>query len=313
MKISKNWLLVAVVTSALAFVGTRVRADMGVDIQSYGNNAIATFDGNGDFLYGGNNADATVEDVVSEPGVVPWTSRTYTAWAVLAGDASGAMEIYSSSSSLAVRGWTPTEGQTISVTATYSPYHSIPEIATVTAVTVSGVNEPTWASPGVLGGSQVTTISAVLQNPFNSGSPYLPISQGLLGYLVEIDNVTLSAIGTFPTTFPNTNSGNPGIGTLMLNDTAGKQLTMYFWVTSYMCDGMMVGAPVPDSGNPLAPAGAFDVWGFVTSYPSVSGGITTWQDELVPTAFVGIPEPSSFMLAGLGLLSLLAVIRRRHS
>jgi hypothetical protein len=315
MKISKNWLLVAVVTSALAFVGTRVLADDAVDIESATINSSQKFDGNNDFIYGGNNADATVETVVSEPGVVGYSGRSYTAWAVLAGDASGALEIYSSSSSAAVVGWTPTEGQTISVTATYSPYHSIPEIATVTAATVSGVNEPTWASPGLLGGSQRTTIGAVLANPNANGSQgnYGALAQNLAGYLVEIDNVTISCNGTFPGTFPNTNAETTSLGTLYLNDTAGKQLTLYFWVTSYMCDGQMVGAPIPDSGNPLAPAGAIDVWGFLSSYPSVSSGITTWQDEIIPTAFVGIPEPSSFMLAGIGLLSLLAVIRRRHS
>jgi len=312
MKISKSWLLVAVVTAALAFIGTRVLADDAADIQAYGNNTVATFDGNGDFLYGGNNADATVEDVVSEPGV--FGGHTYTAWAVLAGDASGAFEIYSSSASLASIGWTPTEGQTISVTATYSPYHSIPEIATVSAFTVSGVNEPTWASPGVQGGSEITSISAVLKNPFNAGSPYLPEAQNLLGYLVEIPNVTISCSGTLPATWPATNAETASLGTLYLNDTSGNELTLYYWFSSYSCDGQMVGAPIPDAPGSGGAQGPLNVWGFVSAYPSVSAGITSWQDELVPTAFVGvIPEPSSFMLAGIGLLSLLAVIRRRHS
>jgi len=305
MKISKNWLLVAVVTSALAFIGTRVLADDAADIQAYGNNAVATFDGNGDFLYGGNNADATVDTIMSQPGV--YGGHTYTGWSVLVGDASGSLDVFTSSSSAAAAGWTPAEGQTVSLTATYSPYHSIPEIATVTAVTVSGVGEPLWNSPGVQGsGSQVVTIPPVLANPFNSGSPYLPLAQNLAAYMVEIKNVTISGQGAL-TTFPATNEA------MYLNDSSGNQLTMYFWYTSYSCDGMMVGAPIPGN-NPKAPYGPIDVYGMLTSYPSVSAGITNWQDELLPTAFVQeIPEPSSFMLAGVGLLSLLAVIRRRHS
>jgi len=295
MKISKNWLLVAMVTSALAFIGTRVLADDAVDIEYYGINAIATIDGNGDFLYGGNNMDATVDSIMSQPGT--WGGHTYTGWAVLVGDASGSLDVFSSAASLAALHWTPAEGQTVSLTATYSPYHSIPEIATVTAATVSGVGEPLWNSPGVNGsGSQVTTIPAVLAN--TGTGTYGPLSQNLAAYMVEIDNVSVSGQGTL-TTFPATNA------TLYLNDTGGHQLTMYFWYTSYSCDGMMVGGTIPT--YPV------NVFGMLTSYPSVSGTITTWQDEIIPTAFVGIPEPSSFMLAGIGLLSLIAVIRRRHS
>jgi len=312
MKISKNWLLVAAVTSALAFVGTRVLADDAVDIEYSAPNATVTFDGNNDFLYGGNNADAIVEDVVSGPFTVPWTARSYTAWALLAGDASGAMEVYSSASSLTanVPGWSPLSGDNVSLTATYSPYHSIPEIATVTAGTKISGGNATWASPGVNGGSQMTTIPNVLAN--TGTGTYGPISQNLAGYLVEIPNVTISSSGSAHN-WPNTNAETASLPTLYLTDTGGNQLTLYFWVTSYYCDGYMAGAPIPDNST-LTYNGTFNVWGFLSSYPSVSSGITTWQDELVPTAFVAtIPEPSSFMLAGIGLLSLLAVIRRRHS
>jgi len=310
MKISKSWLVVAAVTSALAFIGTRVLADDALDIEYYTANTVATYDGNGDFLYGGNNADATVDTIMSQPGT--FGGHTYTGWAVLVGDASGSLDVFATASALTAIGWTPAEGQTVSLSATYSPYHSIPEIATVTHENTLGVNEPLWNSPGVNGsGSQLTTIPAVLAN--KGTGTYGALSQNLAGYLVEIPNVTITCNGTFPATFPATNAETASLGTLMLNDTAGNQLTLYFWYSSYSCDGMMVGGPIPDSGNPNAPAGMVDVYGLLSSYPSVSAGITNWQDELIPTAFVGIPEPSSFMLAGIGLLSLLAVIRRRHS
>jgi len=296
MKISKNWLLVALVASALAFVGTRVRADMAGDIESYANYAALTFNGAGDDVYGGNDADAIVDTIMSQPGT--FGGHSYTYWEVLAGDASGSLETDFSSASLHSLGWTPAVGQNISVSATYNPYHALPEIVTASAATVLNPNAGfTWAAPGgIQGGSQDTTIPNALNN--SGAQKYLPLNPNLTGYLVEIDNVTVSGQGAL-TTFPQTNE------TMYINDTGGNQLTMYFWYTSYSCDGQMAGGTIPT--YPV------NVFGMLSSYPSVSSGVTTWQDELVPTAFVGIPEPSSFMLAGIGLLSLLAVIRRRHS
>jgi len=303
MKISKNVLLVAMVTSALAFVGMRVLADDAADIQQDHNYQAVIYNGAGDDADGGNDADVIVDQILSQPGT--YGGHTYTGWAISAADASGSLDIFATASSLSTLGWTPAVGQNISVSATYNPYHSIPEIASPSAVTVISTGNATWAQPGIQGGSAVTTIPAVLAN--TGSNTYLPLTQGLEDYLVEIRDVTISGARTL-TAFPATNDGN-----LFLNDTAGHQLTLYFYYSSYSCDGAMTGAPIPDN-SPLTSAGLFDVWGLLSAYPSVSGGVTNWQDELVPTAFVAeVPEPSSIMLAGIGLLSLLAVIRRRHS
>jgi len=293
MKIFKTWLLVAVVTSALAFVGTRVLADSALHIEQGAVNISVTYDGNGDFLQGGNNQDVIIDEILSWPGTVG--GSTYTGWSLLAADASGSMDVFSSSSSLKSLGYTPTVGDNISITATYSPYHAIPEIATATAVTLNSSGNPQMV------GSKQATIPAVLANP---GPWPLPLAQNLEGYLVEIDNVTISGQGTV-VNFPATNSGTAGLGNLYLNDTSHNQLTMYFWRSSYACDSAMVGAPIP--------TWPVNVFGLLTAFPSVSGTTTNWQDELIPTAFVGIPEPSSVMLAGIGLLGLIAVLRRRHS
>jgi len=299
MKISKNWLLVALVASALAFVGTRVRADDAVDIQGYPNYNSVVYNGSGDDAFGGNDADATVEAILSQPGT--FGGHSYTYWEVLITDASGGIETDFSSTSLSGLGWTPAVGQNVSVSATWNPYHSVPELVTATAATV-GPNATPFTAVGVQGNqidgmyAQATTIpSAIANNGYNK---YLPISQGLEGYIVEIPNVTILGQGAL-TIFPTTNE------TMYINDTAGNSMTMYYWYTSYSCDGQLEGSTIP--------TGAVNVFGFLSSYPSVSAGITTWQDELVPTAFVAVPEPSSLMLAGIGLLSLLAVIRRRHS
>jgi len=317
MKISKNWLLVALVTSALAFVGTRVRADNALDIQSSANYVSVTFNGNGDDGNSGNDHDAIVDDIVSQPGT--YGGEVYTDWAVLAADASGSLLLWAyPSQGTWPTTYAPALGDNISVTGTYQSYHAIPALRTVTAVSLPNTLQQGWVSPGtgsgqVGGGSQLVTIPKVLANPGNpQDTQNLPINQAYENYLVEIQNVTISGEGTL-TTWPGTNSGTAGLNNLYLTDTAGNSMTMYFWYTSYSCVGNMVGAPIPDNST-LTSSGEFDVYGFLTAFPSVTGGHTIWQDELVPTAFVAtIPEPSSFMLAGVGLLGLLAVIRRRHS
>jgi len=293
----KDWLLVAVVTSALAFIGTRVLADDAVDIDTYPPNVVATLDGNGDFLYGGNNQDATVDNFMSWPGTVG--GETYSSWSMLVADASGSMVVDASAASLAGLHYTPAVGDIVSVTGTFSPNLALP-VLTPTGVTVASRGNPQMV------GSEKTTIGNVLSGtgPGYGGLFNLPIREDLEGYLVEIDDVTISGQGSL-TVFPATNSGTGGLNNLYLNDTAGHKLTMYFSYTSYACDGAMVGAPIPTS--------PVDVWGLLTSDPSVTGTTTNWQDQLIPTAFEGIPEPSSFMLAGIGLLSLIAALRRRHS
>jgi len=294
MKISKNWLLVAVVISALAVVGTRVLADTANDIWTYGNYSALTIN------------NAVVDSIQSAPGTWGPAGKSQTYWIVSLADSTGSLVTDFSSASLASLGWTPTVGQNVSVSATWNPYHSIPEIVSATAVTVNSSGNATWSAPGVHGGSQLTTIPAINANPANAGSPWLPLNSSLLGYLVEIANVSITGAGAL-TTFPTTNE------TMYLNDSAGNQTTMYYWYSSYGDADQLQGAPIPTAST-QAPE-YVNVWGYLTSYPSVSGGITTWQDEIIPEAFTaaGIPEPSSFMLAGIGLLSLLAVIRRRHS
>jgi len=309
--------LVALVTSALAFVCTRVRADNALDIQSEPNYTSVTFNGIGDEQNSGNGHDAIVDDILTVPGT--FGGEQYATYMVLAADASGGLLLWSyPSEGIWPATYAPTVGDNISLTGTYQSYHSIPAIRTVTAVSLPNTGLNGWQSPGVGsgqvgGGSQLVTIPNVLANPGNPGdSQNLPINQAYEGYLVEIQNVTISGAGTL-TTWPTTNAGTSGLNNLYLTDTAGNSMTLYFWYSSVGVDGNMVGAPIPDNSS-LTSGGEFDVYGFLAAYPSVTGGHTIWQDELDPTAFVAtVPEPSSFMLAGVGLLGLLAIIRRRHS
>jgi hypothetical protein len=73
-------------------------------------------------------------------------------------------------------------------------------------------------------------------------------------------------------------------------------MVMFDWVTSYSRAAAMGGQPIP--------SGPVTMYGFISVY----GGVP----EFTPLTIVGvIPEPSTIMLVGAGLLGLLAVRRRR--
>jgi hypothetical protein len=311
MKISKNWLLVAgVVASAVVLVGTRVLADNAWDIESFvstnvGSATPVTYDGSND---GGNNM-AIIDAITSRPKTV--AGRTFTSWSIVANDASGAILIYSSTSALNSMGYTsPAVGDQISVTGNWAPYHGIPELSTPYTVFTK------LSSGNATIGAKATTIPTVLANAGigNADSSYgnahpdngqnnFPLSQTLAGYIVEIPDVVVSGLGTY-VNFPNASLA------FTITDNSANSMTLYFWPSSYSSSADMIGAPIP--------TWPVDVYGFLSSYPSKLaaslGGTNLWQDEITPIAFVGsIPEPSSFMLAGMGLLSLIAVMRRRRS
>jgi len=309
MKISKNWLLVAgVVTTAVVFAGTRVLASDAWTIEtSYGTNTIVTFDGSGASNdsqgTGGGNA-AVIQAIMSWPCTPP--AHSYTTYSLLVGDASGSMDIYGPTSALG--SYVPAVGDAITVTGNWSPYHCIPEIGSPIG-SLSKVSSGNALIP-----IQTPTIPTILANGAlsaanNNGGWYQAgasdgqyneaLQQNLAGYFVEIQDVMVSGQGTL-TAFP---AGNY---TFTITDGANNSMTMYFWETSYACDGVIAGAPIP--------TWPVNIYGLLTAYPTKVNGTNAWQDEFIPDAFVGaIPEPSSFMLAGMGLLSLIAVMRRRRS
>ncbi|MGO9446279.1 MAG: PEP-CTERM sorting domain-containing protein, partial [Thiobacillaceae bacterium] len=84
-----------------------------------------------------------------------------------------------------------------------------------------------------------------------------------------------------------------------ITDSTGS-MTYFDYVTSYSTCGALGGSAVP--------TGPVDVYGFLSVFPSsaLSGG---GLPEFTATSIV--PEPSAFLLAGMGLLGLLAIRRRR--
>jgi hypothetical protein len=223
------------------------------------------------------NSGPVVTAILSAPGTV--NGHTYTAYSFLVNDGTGSLDVYGSLSGL---GYTPTVGDSITVSGTYAPYHQIPEIGTLTSVTLN-------SSGNSVPGPAITTIPSAIA----SGTGTIPLS--LAGYLLEIDNVSLYT-DSAATIHVSGNFANASTGYYM-KDSGGNIMELYDWVTSYSTDAALSGTPIP--------AGTVDIVGFI----SQSG---SFPPELTPMSITQVPEPSTLALAGLGLAGLL-VSRRRIS
>ena len=218
-----------------------------------------------------------ISAVLSQPGTVD--GYTYTTYSFLAQDSSGSLDIYSTLSGL---GYTPTVGDAISVSGTYSPYHQIPEIATITSISLHSTGNAV-SSTGVF------TIPALTA----SGTGLIP--QSLAGQLVTLDNVSLytDSAATIPVSCNFATHANVA---LYAKDAGGNIMEIYDWASSYSTCGALGGTPIP--------TGLVDITGFL----SQSGA---FSPEITPFSIPSVPEPSTLVLSALGGLALLLKFRRQ--
>ncbi len=138
------------------------------------------------------DSNAVITAILSQPGTVgvsPNPTHTYTGWSFLVQDGTGSMDVYASQSVLTSLGYTPTVGDTITLTTTISPFHQIPETGTVSAISLVSSNSGYTATPLVVTIPQANVAT-------------LPYSSA--GYLVQFNDVTIS--GLAGSTFGLTNS-----------------------------------------------------------------------------------------------------------
>jgi len=217
-----------------------------------------------------------VTAVLSYPGTV--NGKTYTSWSFLANDGTGSLDIFGTLSGL---GYTPTVGDAIGVTGTYSPYHQIPEIGTVTAIGATSSGNPLPAMPTL-------TIPQLNQTT-------LPFTAA--GYLINLDNVTISS-GTSIIT-PGVSTWGTSNLTLTVTDSSNNKMTLYYWPTSYaMANFNLDGITIP--------SGPVNITGFDSVYPSTPG-----SPEFTPISIVSVPEPVSTGLLAVGAAAML--MRRRRT
>ena len=185
-----------------------------------------------------------VTAILSQPGT--FNGRTYTSWSFTVNDGTGSLVVFGSIPA----GYTPTVGDEITVAGTWSPYHQLPEVGTVTAITRVSQNNPV---PPPL----VKTIPDV-------NLTTLPMS--IAGYIVTLNGVSVSGA-----------SGNFGTSNIQatITDGSSNSMTLYYWPTSYStCNANLNGQPVP--------TWSVNMTGFISVYP---GGAT----EFTPISFVSVP------------------------
>ena len=264
MKINHAFLRGAIVSAVVSLGVSALAADIAT-IEGQTGGSLVTLD-----------SGPVVTAILSAPGTLD--GYTYSSYSFLVQDTTGSLDIYGLSSTF---GYTPTVGDAITVSGTFSPYHQIPEIGTVTAASAISSGNP-------LPGITTTTIPIASA----SGTGTLPLS--LAGTLLTIDNVTLytDSAATVPASGSFATHANT---TLYMKDTDGNIMELYVWASSYSTCGALGGTQIP--------TGTVDVTGFL----SQSG---TFDPEMTPFSITEVPEPSTLTLIGLGVAGLL-INRRR--
>ncbi len=173
-----------------------------------------------------------VTAILSHPSIAG-DPKSYTSWSFLIQDATGSMDVYASATALTGLGYTPTVGDAINLSATVSPYHQIPELGTVTAITK--MSSGNTVAPPV-----ATTITHANQ---------ATLASDVAGYLVKLSGVTISGI-----------SGNFLLANLQGTISDGtNSMTFYYWPTSYNYNTTLYNTPIPTT--------SVDVVGFMSVYP----------------------------------------------
>lgn len=220
-----------------------------------------------------------ISAILSQPGTLD--GYTYSSWSILAADSTGSLDLFGALPS--GTSFTPAAGQAISVSGTYSPFHQIPEIGTLTALSLISSGNAV-SPPGVY---TILTLTA-------SGTG--PIPQSIAGQLVTLDNVSLytDSAATIPVSGNFATHANVA---LYAKDAGGNIMEIYDWASSYSTCGALGGTPIP--------TGLVDITGFVSQS-------STFPPELTPYSITSVPEPATLSLCGAGgLLMLVSRLRRK--
>ncbi len=281
--------------------GVKVNADDASDLYGQAQaayNSYGMYDNGFGLGYDPNNYPV-ITAILSEPGQLG--GQTYTSWILLAEDQTGSIDLTVSSSTLAnlrtSNGPTdliPAVGDGISAAGQMQMTNALADMVFTT--TVSSNNYLTLQSRG----NNTSAFSPLVLTINQLNTVALASNVNVEGYYIELTGVTFSGGGTFSQVFPQYADSSANVA-YTLTDATGS-VRDYDAVSTYYSASTLGGFDVP--------SGAVDVYGFMEVDPS-SGLPGGGLPEFTVTSIVSVPEPSAFVLAGMGLLGLLAVRRRR--
>ncbi len=267
----KNYcLLTSLIASTVALSAANALADSAATIFADASGTAVTYDN-------ASGAFPVISAILSQPGTV--NGKTYTSWAFLAQDSTGSLDVFGALPGGST--YTPTVGDAISVSGTYSPYHQIPELGTLTSISLESAGH---AAPS----PSIQTVSSL---------NLTTLPQSIAGSLIQLDNITISSGSS--TLTPGETWGTANL-TLTMTDGSGS-MTLYYWPTSYSAaNANMFGETIP--------TGPVTIIGIDSAY--TSGSTTT--PEFIPISIQSVPEPTVLSLGGAGgLLALIFRLRRK--
>lgn len=254
---AKKLLLAATVASAIGVSGSSVLAQSIYTIETTVASGTA-----GTSI----TTDPVITAILSAPGTVD--GKSYTSWSFLVNDGTGSMDVYGKMPTGST--YTPTVGDSISLTGEYSPYEQLPELEDLTSIGL------------VSSGNTVPSIGIATIPTLNQAT--LPFS--VAGYEWTVDDVTISGLTTLGTANQT--------GTI--TDGDGNSMELYYWESSYSSALANLDGFTPAAGQ------EYDVTGFDSVYSGTA--------QFNVMSITPVPEPATLALAGLGGLSILFLRRR---
>lgn len=198
---------------------------------------------------------STITYIASQAGTTS-DGYTYTNWAFLANDGTGSLEIFGKMPTGST--YTPTLGDQITASGTYSPFNQIPELGSLTAINQVSTGNGT---PGAVAVT-IPQLDALTSAP----------NYKYQEYLLQLNNVTIAASGADAgKTVFNTHANT----TLTATDGGGNTLTVYQYASSYSVAGLLGGTTIP--------TGSVDILGICDVFST--------GPEFIPFAFTPASTP----------------------